>query len=130
MRALAIVALLSVPALAAFAAVPTVLLRIAFGADYESGDAVLLPLGAAFALLAATYVAVQFLLGLHKRAFVAWLAVVAVAEPLLLYDAGSLETFAARVLVVQAVGAVLVVGTAAATRRAAPADDEPLPGPG
>ena len=106
---------------------PTILLRIAFGADYESGDAVLLPLGVAFALLAVTYVSVQFLLGLHRRAFVLWLGVVAIAEPLLLYNADSLETFASRVLIVQAVGALAVVGAAALTRRAASAGGETAP---
>ena len=110
-RALGLVALVSVPALAIFAAVPTLLLRVAFGTDYESGDAVLLVLGAAFALLSCTYVAVQFLLGLHRRAFVLGLLATAAAEPLVLAGADSLKTFAGRVLVIQGVTAA---GTLAA----------------
>jgi O-antigen/teichoic acid export membrane protein len=62
-RGLALIAALAVPALVLFAAIPRFLLGAAFGADYESGDEILLPLGLAFALLACTYVAVQFLLG-------------------------------------------------------------------
>ena len=72
------------PALAAFAIFPTLLLKIAFGPDIASGDEVLLPLGVAFALLACTYIAVQFLLGLHRRLFVAWLLIVSLLEPVLL----------------------------------------------
>jgi O-antigen/teichoic acid export membrane protein len=125
-RALGMIGLLCIPALAAFALVPSLLLRIAFGGDYESGDAVLLPLGVAFALLACTYVAVQFLLGLHRRAFVAVLGVVALAEPLLLYNADTLETFATRVLIVQAAAALVTLGIAAAVRRDPLAGSDPV----
>ncbi len=69
---------------------PELLLRTAFGADYESGADVLLQLGAAYSLLAVSYLCVQFLLGLHRRAFALVLAVMAVAEPLLLLGAGDL----------------------------------------
>ena len=88
LRALAVIAVLAACALAIFAAVPELLLRTAFGADYESGANVLLQLGAAYALLAVSYLCVQFLLGLHRRAFVLVLAVMAVAEPLLLHRRG------------------------------------------
>jgi O-antigen/teichoic acid export membrane protein len=126
LRALAIIAALSVPALAAFGLFPTILLKVAFGPDYASGDEVLLPLGVAFALLACTYVAVQFLLGLHRRAFVVWLLAVSLLEPVLLYDADTLDTFAWRVLIVQAVGAVVVVGLAAVVRKDPLAGREPV----
>ena len=66
----------------------------------------LLTLGVAYALLAATYLCVQFLLGLHRRVFVLVLALMAVVEPLLLLGAGDLATFARTVLAVHAVTAV------------------------
>jgi O-antigen/teichoic acid export membrane protein len=125
-RALGIIALLSIPALAAFGIFPTFLLKVAFGPDYESGDTVLLQLGIAFALLACAYVAVQFLLGLHRRLFVVALGVMALIEPLLLLDADTLETFALRVLIVQALAAVAVVGLAATVRGDALAGAEPV----
>lgn len=125
-RALGVVAVIALPALAIFAVVPGLLLRIAFGADFESGDEVLLTLGAAFALLAVTFVTVQFLLGLHRRIFVIGLLVAAAAEPIVLRAADSLETFAVRVLIVQAVTAAAIVVVAAFTRTDERAGAEPL----
>src|SRR3954451_17874050 len=116
LKALAVIAVLSAGALAIFAAVPELLLRTAFGADYESGSTVLLQLGAAYALLAVSYLCVQFLLGLHRRAFALILAVMAVAEPLLLTGAGDLKAFAGTVLLVQAVTAVLLLGVSLARK--------------
>ncbi|HYM57180.1 MAG TPA: oligosaccharide flippase family protein [Solirubrobacteraceae bacterium] len=115
-RGLGLIAAISLVALAVFATVPALLLRTAFGAEYEAGEAVLLTLGAAYALLAAGYLGVQFLLGLRRRWFAAALAVVAVTEPALLAGAHDLSSFASTVLGVQAVGAVLVLALAAATR--------------
>jgi O-antigen/teichoic acid export membrane protein len=115
-RALGVIGAISLVALVVFATVPALLLRTAFGAEYESGDAVLLTLGGAYALLAASYLGVQFLLGLHRRWFAAALAAVAVAEPALLAGAHDLSSFAGTVLGVQAVGAVLVLALAATTR--------------
>lgn len=125
-RALAVVVALSIPALAIFGLVPGLLLRVAFGADYESGDEVLFTLGVAFSLLACTYVAVQFLLGLHRRAFVLGLLVTAAAEPLVLLGADDLHDFAVRVLAVQAATAAFVLVVGALTRRDEHADEEPL----
>jgi O-antigen/teichoic acid export membrane protein len=124
-RALGLIALLSIPILAIFGLVPTLLLRIAFGADYESADGILLALGAAYCLLAATYVTVQFLLGLHRRAFVLFLLVTAAAEPIVLRDAATLGDFAWRVLVLQAVTAAGTLAVAALTRRDPRAAAEP-----
>jgi O-antigen/teichoic acid export membrane protein len=115
-RALGMIALVAAPALAMFALVPGLLLKVAFGADYERGEDVLLTLGAAYALLAATYLCVQFLLGLHHRRFVVALAVAAAAEPILLLGADSLRTFAARVLIVQAAAAVAILLLAVGVR--------------
>ncbi len=109
LRALAVIAVLSAGALAIFAAVPELLLRTAFGTDYESGADVLLQLGAAYALLAVSYLCVQFLLGLHRRAFALVLVVMAVAEPLLLLGAGDLAAFARTVLLVHATTAVVLL---------------------
>jgi O-antigen/teichoic acid export membrane protein len=116
LRALAVIAVLSAGALAIFAAVPELLLRTAFGADYESGAGVLLQLGAAYALLAVSYLCVQFLLGLHRRAFALVLAVMALLEPLLLTGAGDLAAFARTVLIVHATTAVVLLAVSL-TRR-------------
>ena len=111
-RALGLIALVALPALALFAAVPGLLLEIAFGADYRRGDEVLLTLGGAYALLAATYLAVQFLLGLHHAVFVVALLAAAVLEPILLLDADSLDTFASTVLLIQGGTALVILAIA------------------
>ena len=128
LRALGLIAALTVPALVAFALFPELLLRIAFGSDYESGEAVLLPLGVAFALLACTYVGVQFLLGLHRRRFVVALAVAAAVEPVLLLSADTPESFAARVVAVQAAAAAAILLLASSARRDPLAGRDPITG--
>ncbi len=125
-RALGLIVVLSIPALAAFAIFPTLLLKVAFGPDFASGDEVLLLLGVAFALLACTFVAVQFLLGLHRRVFVGLLLAAAVIEPLLLLDATTLHSFAVRVLIVQAATAAALVAAGAVVRRDPLAGSEPV----
>jgi len=108
-RALGLIALIAGPALVAFATFPGPLLKAAFGAEFERGDAVLFTLGAAFALLAAVYLCVQYLLGLHRRGFVLALAIAAAAEPILLLDADTLESFAGTVLAVQGAAALAML---------------------
>ena len=103
-------------ALVIFGLVPELLLRTAFGAEYESGADVLLTLGAAYSLLAVSYLCVQFQLGLHRRRFALVLAVMAVAEPLLLLSAGDLAAFARTVLLVHAVTAVGLLAMSAVRR--------------
>ena len=115
-RGLAVIGALSAAALVIFALVPELLLRTAFGAEYESGADVLLTLGAAYSLLAVSYLCVQFQLGLHLRHFALVLAVMAVAEPLLLLSAGDLAAFARTVLLVQAVTAVGLLAMSAVRR--------------
>jgi O-antigen/teichoic acid export membrane protein len=126
LRALALVGAISACALAVFGLAPELLLRTAFGSEYESGADVLLALGAAYALLAASYLTVQFKLGLGRRAFAGVLAVTAIAEPLLLLRADDREEFAAAVLAVQAAAAVILLSLALGRRttppRAAPSD--------
>ena len=112
-RALALIGAIAAVALTLYALVPGLVLRTAFGAEYEDADGVLLALGAAYALLAVTYLGAQFLLGLRRRAFVAVLAVAAVAEPLLLLGASDLGDFAAIVLAVQAAAAIAIMALAA-----------------
>ena len=128
-RALALIGFIAAAALTAFALFPELLLRIAFGARYEGGADVLLPLGAAFALLAATYLAVQFKLGLRHRGFIAVLVVAALVEPLLLTQADGLESFARTVLAVQAVtAAALLALSLLRPPDPAPAPEATVPG--
>ena len=68
----------------------------------------LLPLGVAFAVLATTYLAVQYMLALKRTWFLVPLALVALAEPILLLHASHKPAdFAAVVLAVQVVAAVV-----------------------
>jgi hypothetical protein len=89
------------------------LLEIAFSKKRASASSSLLPLGAAFTVLAATYLAVQYMLALKRTWFLIAIAVVAAAEPVLLLHAPRHPAgFAAVVLAVQAVGAVVAFGLA------------------
>ena len=117
-RGLGVIGAIAACSLTVFATVPALLLRTAFGAEYETGESVLLALGAAYALLAAAYIGVQFLLGLRHRWFAAALGVVALAEPVLLASASDLESFASVVLLVQAVAACVALSAAATARTA------------
>jgi O-antigen/teichoic acid export membrane protein len=113
-RALALIGAIAAVALSFYATVPGLVLRVAFGKQYESADSVLLALGAAYALLAVTYLVAQFLLGLRRRRFAIVLAVAAIAEPLLLLaEADDLGSFAAVVLSVQAATALILLVLAA-----------------
>jgi O-antigen/teichoic acid export membrane protein len=111
-RAFALIGVVAVPALLVYAAVPRLVLGTAFGSEYESGDEILLLLGVAYALLALTYLAVQYLLGMHRRGPLWGLAAVAAAEALVLTNLDSLRSFAIAVLAVQAAAAAITVGAA------------------
>ena len=67
-----------------------------------------------FTLLALTYLAIQYLLALRRTAFLAPLGALALAEPVLLLTAApsTPDGFAAVVLAVQAVAAVVALGLA------------------
>jgi len=107
-RALGIVAVCAVPVLLIFAFGAHPLLKAAFGSKRLEAQGSLLVLGLAFTVLACTYLAIQYMLALKRTWFLAFLAVVAVAEPVLLLQASRRpEGFAAVVLAVQAVAAVL-----------------------
>ncbi len=97
----------------------------------------LLPLGAAFTVLAATYLAVQYMLALKRKGFLIAIGAVAVIEPILLLHAAKRPgPFAVVVLLVQAIGAGLAFalamrrGKAPPARSSAPApvsEPEPVP---
>jgi O-antigen/teichoic acid export membrane protein len=124
-RALGIVAVVAAPALLVFAVAPDLLLRLAFGPDLTGAADALVVLGAAMTVLAVTYLTVQYLLALHRTAFLWALGAVAVAEPVLLASAGtSILGFAEIVLGLQLAAAVAVLGfatAAAGARRRSPA---------
>jgi hypothetical protein len=107
-----------------FAFGSTPLLRAAFGANRLKAADSLLILGVAFTALAATYLAIQYMLALKRTGFLIPLAIVAVAEPVLLLQASRKPTgFAAVVLGIQAVGALLAFALAFRPERPAPLPD-------
>ena len=111
--ALAIVAVCAIPCLLIFAGVPHLLLSIAFGSKRATASGSLIVLGSAFTVLACTYLAIQYMLALKRTWFLVPLALVAIAEPLVLAQASKHPTgFAAVVLSVQAIGAVLAFAIA------------------
>jgi O-antigen/teichoic acid export membrane protein len=116
LRAVGVIGALAACALLIFATVPELLLRTAFGAEYESGAEILLLLGGAYSLLAVAYIAAQFLLALGRRAFALGLLVIAIAEPLLLLTASDVMEFARIVLLVEAAAALLLLGVAVRVR--------------
>jgi O-antigen/teichoic acid export membrane protein len=131
-RALALIGVVSLPALLIFAGVPHLLLELAFGPKYAAGSDVLLILGGAMALLAATYLAVQYLLAVHHTTFLAGIAAIALAEPIVLVLAGGQTRtgLAWIVLATQVVAASLVLVPALRLRGVAPmAHAEAAPAP-
>jgi O-antigen/teichoic acid export membrane protein len=113
LRALAIILVCAIPCLLIFAFEPRLLLRLAFGPKRLLASGSLLILGVAFTVLAATYLAIQYLLALRRTWFLVVIAAVAVAEPILLLHASRKPAgFAAVVLAVQALGAVAAFGFA------------------
>jgi len=121
LKALAIVAVCAVPVLLIFGFGARPLLHAAFGAKRLEASSSLIVLGLAFTVLACTYLAIQYMLALKRFWFLVVLAVVAVAEPILLLEASRRpQGFAAVVLAVQAAGALLAF--ALALRRDHPPD--------
>jgi O-antigen/teichoic acid export membrane protein len=113
LRALAIILVCAIPCLLIFAFEPRLLLRLAFGPKRLLASGSLFILGVAFTVLAATYLAIQYLLALRRTWFLVVIAAVAVAEPILLLHASRKPAgFAAVVLAVQALGAVAAFGFA------------------
>jgi O-antigen/teichoic acid export membrane protein len=120
-RALAIILVCAVPVLLIFGFGARPLLRAAFGANrLEAADSLLI-LGVAFTILAATYLAIQYMLALKRTWFLLGVGAVAVAEPILLLQASRKPAgFAIVVLAVQAVGAVVAFGMALRREKAPP----------
>jgi O-antigen/teichoic acid export membrane protein len=112
-RALAIIGVCAIPCLLIFAVGAHPLLVIVFGKKRAIASGSLLPLGAAFTVLAATYLAVQYMLALRRVWFLAAMALVAIIEPILLAHAPKHPaSFAGVVLIVQLVGAAVAYGIA------------------
>jgi O-antigen/teichoic acid export membrane protein len=139
-RALGIVGVCAVPVLLIYAFASHILIKAVFGADKAQASGSLLVLGLAFTALSCTYLAIQYLLALHRKWFLVPMAVVAIAEPILLLNAPTKPTgFAAVVLGVQIVAAIVAFAFALAPDRRSPQaqlDDaaepeliEPIPEP-
>ncbi len=112
-RAMGIVAVCAVPVLLIYAFASHLLIKLAFGAQHTRASGSLFILGLAFTTLACTYLAIQYLLALRRTWFLAVLALVAVAEPILLLNASQRPTgFAAVVLAIQLAGAIVAFGFA------------------
>ncbi len=103
-RTLAIVAIVAVPMIVAYSVVGRQILEIVFGPDLGQAGGALPVLGLAMSMLACVYLAVQFLLGVGRVAFLLGLAAIAVVEPLaLLVAAPNLTDIALTMLALTAV---------------------------
>jgi O-antigen/teichoic acid export membrane protein len=112
-RALAIIAVCAVPVLLIYAFGSHELIKLAFGASKTGASGSLFVLGLAFTVLACTYLAIQYMLALRRSWFLVVIAAVAIVEPIALLNASHKPTsFAAVVLAVQLVGALLAFGFA------------------
>jgi O-antigen/teichoic acid export membrane protein len=112
-KALAIVGVAAVPCLLIFAVASRLLIKLAFGSNRLLAIDSLFILGVAFTVLAATYLAVQYMLALRRSWFLLPLGAVAVAEPILLLNAShEPKQFALVVLAVQLAAAVVAFGLA------------------
>jgi O-antigen/teichoic acid export membrane protein len=121
-RALGIIAVCAVPCLLIYAFAPRLLLKAAFGPNRLGAADSLFVLGLAFTILAATYLAIQYMLALKRTWFLIVLAAVAAAEPILLLEASNKPAgFAGVVLAVQAAGALLAFALALRRGSAPPA---------
>jgi hypothetical protein len=84
------------------------LLAAVFGKSKAIASSSLLPLGAAFTVLATTFLAVQYMLALKRIWFLPAIGLVAAIEPVLLLQAPKHPaSFAAVVLLVQLIGAAV-----------------------
>ena len=121
-RALGIVAVCSIPVLLIFGFASHLLIKAAFGASKTPAANSLIVLGLAFTVLACTYLAIQYMLALRRTWFLVVLGAVAVAEPILLLNASHQpKSFAAVVLAIQAVAAVVAFIFALRPDRSPPA---------
>jgi O-antigen/teichoic acid export membrane protein len=112
-KALGIILVCAIPCLLIFAVGSHQLISGVFGPKKATASDSLLFLGIAFTVLAATYLAIQYMLALKHTWFLVILALVAIAEPIALLNASHKPaSFAATVLAVQLVAALLAFGFA------------------
>jgi O-antigen/teichoic acid export membrane protein len=125
-KALAIVAVAAIPCLLIYGFASTPLIRAAFKSNRLLAVDALFILGVAFTVLAATYLAVQYMLALKRSWFLLPLGAVAVAEPILLLNASHQpKRFAVVVLAVQIAAALVAFGLALRPAKRAPLRGEP-----
>jgi O-antigen/teichoic acid export membrane protein len=119
LKSLGIVMVCAIPCMLIYAFGAHPLLAAVFGKDKAIASASLLPLGAAFTVLAATYLAVQYMLALKQIWFLPAIGLVAAIEPVLLLQAPKHPaSFATVVLLVQLIGAAVAYLAALARRPA------------
>lgn len=115
-RALAILAIVAIPALVVFAAAPRLLLKVGFGPDTQDAAPALIVLGVAMTSLAVAFLTVQYLIALGEIRFPALLALAAAAEVTLLVTGDYSLTGFARVVaatqVAVALGALAIASRA------------------
>ncbi|HLY50383.1 MAG TPA: hypothetical protein VKR21_14415, partial [Solirubrobacteraceae bacterium] len=112
-KTLGIILVAALPCLLIYAFASHLLISSVFGRAKAGASGSLLPLGAAFTVLACTYLAIQYMLALKRTWFLIALAAVAVAEPILLLQASRHPSgFALVVLAIQTVGALLAFALA------------------
>ncbi len=128
-RSIGIIAVCAIPVLLIFGFAARPLLEAAFGPKRLGASNSLIVLGLAFTALACTYLAIQYMLAVRRTWFLWALALVAIAEPILLLNASHKPTgFAAVVLGIQLVGAAAAFTMALRPDRATPpptGDPEP-----
>ena len=117
LRTLALVGVCAVPMVLIYTAAGEPLLGAVFGEDLDEAAGALPWLGLAMALLACSYLSVQFLLAMHRHRFVAVLAVAAVAEVIVLLAIGAhLTRIAIALFAIQLVCAACVLVVSLRTR--------------
>jgi O-antigen/teichoic acid export membrane protein len=113
LKSLAIVAVCAVPVLLIYGGASHLLISSVFGASKAGAAGSLIILGLAFAVLACTYLAIQYMLALKRAWFLLGVGVVALAEPGLLLNAPHRPaSFAAVVLGVQVLAALIAFAMA------------------
>ena len=118
-RALAVLAVIALPALLVFTVASKTVLKLAFGPDFTAASGALPLLALAMTLLSVAYLTVQYMVALHRTTFLWVLALVAITEPVILSVADlSVVPFATVVLAVQASGAALLLAFGLRSRRA------------
>ena len=126
LKSLAIVAVCALPCMLIYAFAAEPLLAAVFGKGKAIASSSLLPLGAAFTVLAATYLAVQYMLALKRIWFLPALGLVAAIEPILLLHAPKHPAaFATVVLLVQLIGAAVAYVAALARSQNRPSCSSP-----